>query len=80
MIDKPNKGLEGGACNRSCCQREPANWYNHGSHSWYCDNCRALIEFDPVNRRGWAADFGHLGHPMFETREMLDARTERAKQ
>jgi hypothetical protein len=28
---KPNKGKEGGACNRERCQAEPALFYNHGS-------------------------------------------------
>ena len=73
--EKPNKGLEGGACNRRSCQAEPALWWNHGSRSWYCDDCAKIIGDDPVNRRYWAIDFGHLGHPQFETREMMDGRT-----
>lgn len=73
--DKPNKGHEGGACNRQSCQSEPANWFNHGSHAWYCDDCRVAIEFDPVNSRNWESNWRpRLGHPMFETRAMLAAR------
>ena len=76
--DKPNKGKEGGACNRQRCQAEPANWYNHGSYNWYCDDCRAAIEFDPVNSRDWQAKWlPKLGHPMFETRAMIAERNKR---
>lgn len=69
--DKPNKGQENGACNRSACQCEPAIWYNHGSLKWYCEECK--IALDRANRQGW--DALNTGHPMFETRAMLDART-----
>ena len=73
--DKANKGMEGGACNRFQCQDEPANWYNHGSFKWYCDNCREAIQFDHVNLRDWELRWQpKLGHPMFETREQIDAR------
>jgi hypothetical protein len=75
--DKPNKGQEGGACNRQRCQAEPAIWYNHGSYSWYCSDCRHTIETDSVNALGWVQDFGHLGHPMFETREMMNERKQK---
>ncbi|MEQ9347720.1 MAG: hypothetical protein RIG26_14870 [Thalassospira sp.] len=74
--DKPNKGQEGGACNRQLCQHEPANWFNHGSRSWYCDTCRHQIEFDAFNYRDWQANHEpDCGHPMFETRHMMDARS-----
>lgn len=73
--DKPNKGQEGGACNRQRCQAEPALFYNHGSHSWYCYDCRVAIEFDHINLRGWQTRFQpSCGHPQFETREMMEAR------
>jgi hypothetical protein len=73
--DKPNKGHEAGACNRQRCQSEPANWYNHGMNKWYCDDCRRAIQFDPVNLRGWQRDWQpRLGHPQFETREMITKR------
>ncbi|WP_157973403.1 hypothetical protein [Blastomonas sp. UPD001] len=72
---KPNKGMEGGACNRQSCQAEPALWWNHGSHSWYCADCARDIGEDIVNRRDWEYNFQpRLGHPMFETREQMDAR------
>lgn len=73
--DKPNKGHAGGACNRQRCQDEPANWFNHGSHSWYCGNCRADIQFDSFNLRDWQLNWEpRVGHPMFETREQMNAR------
>ena len=78
--DKPNKGNEDGACNRQRCQAEPARWYNHGSHKWYCDDCAYDIGSDVVNAREWPKDFarwfpGKPLYPMFETRAMLAART-----
>lgn len=73
--EKPNKGLEGGSCNRRSCQAEPALWWNHGSYSWYCADCARDIGDDVVNRSDWARNFfPKLGHPQFETREMIDAR------
>lgn len=72
---KPNKGKEGGACNRRSCQSEPALWYNHGMYEWYCHDCAIAIGQDHVNLRGWMADwYPRLGHPQFETREQMDAR------
>lgn len=73
--DKPNKGIEGGACNRQRCQAEPAVWFNHGSYAWYCDDCRRQIQFDPVNYRNWQINHQpECQHPMFETREMMTER------
>jgi len=77
--DKPNKGKEGGACNRQRCQAEPAVFWNHGSHSWYCADCARQIGTDPVNARCWPQDFavmfpGKALHPMFETRGQMSAR------
>lgn len=73
--DKPNKGKEGGACNRTHCQAEPALWFNHGSYAWYCPDCRIQIQFDHVNEAHWNRKFRpSCGHPQFETREMMTAR------
>lgn len=73
--DKPEKGHEGGSCNRRLCQASPALWYNHGSMSWYCEDCRHEIENDVVNKADWLLNFfPKRGHPMFETREMMKAR------
>ncbi len=73
--DKPDKGTEGGSCNRRLCQAPGAIWFNHGSHSWYCPDCRSDIENDEFNRREWERHFyPKKEHPMFETREMIDSR------
>ena len=75
--DKPNKGQEGGACKRQLCQDEPALWFNHGSNSWYCASCADQIGNDVVNLRDWQRNWQpRLGHPMFETREMMNARNQ----
>lgn len=72
---KPNKGHENGACNRQSCQAEPAEWFNHGSRSWYCYDCRNDIQFDSFNFRDWNTNWlPDCGHAMFETREMMDKR------
>lgn len=79
--DKANKGQENGSCNRTRCQAPNAVWFNHGSHAWYCADCRRDIEFDPVNKRGWNNDFlPKVGHPMFETRAMMTARKNNAQE
>ncbi|KZL02186.1 hypothetical protein PsAD5_00135 [Pseudovibrio sp. Ad5] len=73
--NKPDKGKEGGSCNRTHCQAPKADWFNHGSFAWYCGDCRNTIENDPVNRRDWETRWRpKCGHPMFETREMIAAR------
>ena len=71
----PGKGEEGKRCNRSTCQAWGAVYFNHGSGSWYCPSCREQIEFDSFNLRDWRSNYQpELGHPMFETREEMDAR------
>lgn len=70
--NKPDKGKEGGSCNRTRCQCAPARWYNHGSYSWYCDDC--MRDIGDANARHWEKDFGYLKHPMFETRQQMDDR------
>lgn len=73
--DKADKGQEGGSCNRTRCQAPNAVWWNHGSYSWYCKDCAIEIGNDTVNYRSWMADFyPRCNHPMFETREMMNAR------
>lgn len=73
--NKSDKGAEGGSCNRTSCQAPAALWFNHGSRAWYCEDCRNDIEGDPVNRREWETQWlPVMGHPMFETREMITAR------
>lgn len=73
--DKTDKGKEGGSCNRKFCQSSPAIWFNHGSRSWYCADCRRTLE--RINAQDWEANFRpEVGHPMFETREMMNIRGE----
>lgn len=76
--DKPDKGKEGGSCNRGRCQSSPANWYNHGSFAWYCVECKDKI-YDAPGQRFWARDFPNCNHPMFETREQMDIRSAKAE-
>lgn len=71
--DKPDKGKEGGSCNRGRCQTAPALYYNHGSYAWYCRECRNQIH-DAVGQRHWKESFPNADYPMFETREQMDAR------
>lgn len=78
--DKPDKGKENGSCNRRLCQASPARQYNHGSYSWYCDDCAREIGQDPVNLADWTLNFlPKRGHPMFETRQQIEAREQCAK-
>ena len=78
--DKDDKGHEGGSCNRTLCQAPDAIWYSYGSLSWYCADCRHEIENDIVNKRDWALNFEQkCGHPMFETREMMDDREQQQR-
>lgn len=71
--NKADKGKEGGSCNRTRCQAPNAVWYNHGSYSWYCQDCKHDIGDDPVNKRDWYSLF-KKDHPQFETREMINSR------
>lgn len=57
--DKPNKGEPGGACNRSRCQQEPAEWYNHGTRRYYCEACADWLNTDKFNRADAMRLFGH---------------------
>lgn len=70
--DKEDKGKEGGSCNRTRCQCAPAVWYNHGSFSWYCVECKDAIW--EANKYTFHRDMPSVKHPMFETREMITAR------
>ncbi|QIG77028.1 hypothetical protein EVB32_040 [Rhizobium phage RHph_TM39] len=70
--NKPDKGQENGSCNRTRCQCSPAVWYNHGSYSWYCVECKNDIW--NANKHTFHIDMPHCKHPMFETREMMNSR------
>lgn len=73
--DKMDKGRENGSCSRTRCQAPNAVWYNHGSLSWYCEDCRNDIENDSFNSRHWEQNVRPVvKHPMFETRSMIEKR------
>lgn len=75
--NKPDKAEEGGSCNRTRCQCSPALWLNHANSKWYCRECARDIGMDAFNYRDWKTNYEpKYGHPMFETREMIDAREE----
>jgi hypothetical protein len=73
--NKAGKGLKNGSCNRTRCQCSPADWYNHGSGAWYCEDCAIDIGQDSFNFRDWTLNYyPKLGYPMFETEEMMADR------
>lgn len=75
-FDKPDKGKENGSCNRTFCQAPQAIWWNHGSNSWYCADCKRDLE--RANAHDWDVNLRpYYNHPMFETRAMIEARKER---
>ena len=79
--NKADKGLEGGSCNRTRCQALDAIWWNHGDHSWYCEDCKRAIGDDPMNKRDWNTMLRpHYGHDQFETRAMMYLRISQKKQ
>ena len=43
MADRSDKGVHGGACNRSACQRPGANHYNDQTGAYYCPRCAQAI-------------------------------------
>lgn len=64
-----NKGEYLGTCNMSKCETKlPANWYNWGSLSWYCEYCAKRLNFDLVNEH-WA--YKNLGHKMLTEGQRL---------
>jgi hypothetical protein len=54
-----DKGRYLGACNRSSCLAPGANWYNWGSHAYYCESCADWLSSDHVNKRDARSQFGH---------------------
>lgn len=40
---KPAKGLKGGECNRTACNRSPANSFNKSTRAFYCRPCAERI-------------------------------------
>lgn len=57
MPTREDKGLYGGSCNRSACQKPGATWYNHATHAYYCTQCASLLNRANAD---WAIDqYGH---------------------
>jgi hypothetical protein len=42
-IQKSQKGVEGGNCNRTACQAPGATFYNASTMKWYCPKCYEKI-------------------------------------
>ena len=65
---------------KTVIKNKKRRWYNHGSYKWYCDDCKRDIGDDDFNKRDWEKNYQpRYGHPMFETREMMDKREEERK-
>lgn len=43
LQNEPDKGIEGGSCNRTACQKPNAIYYNKATHRFYCKQCMILI-------------------------------------
>lgn len=55
-----NKGEYLGKCNLSrCTTGKKADWYNHGSLKYYCEDCADMLSSDPVNKADAMYNFGH---------------------
>lgn len=57
---KPDKGLKGGSCNVTRCQKPGANYFNKGTEKYYCAECA-----EGINWPGGRADAMRLyGSPL----------------
>lgn len=43
--DKPDKGLKGGSCNVTACQRPGAHYFNKSTRKYYCAECAEEINW-----------------------------------
>lgn len=57
--DPKLKGVKGGNCNITACQKPNAIYYNHGSMAWYCPSCAKRLNADPYNKADAMKMFGH---------------------
>lgn len=55
----PQKGLKGGNCNRTACQKPGAQFFNHSTKKYYCQTCAMLI-----NRANHNDAMAMLGHAL----------------
>lgn len=53
----PDKGLKGGSCNRTACQRPGANYYNYSTQKYYCRDCAE--DLNRANRLDAHKMYGH---------------------
>ncbi|MDR9847063.1 hypothetical protein [Herbaspirillum huttiense] len=49
---KALKGVMGGNCNVTACQKPGATWWNIGSRAYYCRSCAEAINRDGCRRYG----------------------------
>lgn len=59
IVFPADKGKFGGHCNMSSCLAPGADWYNHGSNAYYCEDCAHMLNNDQFNKRDAMAMFGH---------------------
>lgn len=58
MENKTDKGILGGSCNRSGCQKpDSAFWYNHTTRMYYCSEC--AFQINKVNKIDALRIYGH---------------------
>lgn len=48
------KGLKGGNCNRTACQKPGAHYFNKGTDKYYCQECALLINRASIDQLGYA--------------------------
>lgn len=44
-VFKNDKGEKFGSCNRTACQKPGANWFNHSTRKYYCEDCAIDLNF-----------------------------------
>lgn len=44
-MNKPDKGLKNGSCNRTACQRPNAIYFNKSTRAYYCEDCAREINW-----------------------------------
>lgn len=58
---RADKGVFGGACNITRCQRpDSAYWFNHSTRAYYCRSCAHTLNFDHFNRKDAMEMWGHF--------------------
>jgi deoxycytidylate deaminase len=74
--NKPDKGHLNGSCNVTACQRDGAIMWNRAMHRYYCRECAAAGNADPVVSRDAERFYGvgqtlyvGPGHPKYGRQE-----------